>query len=1760
MRRLTLRRLPILGVSIAAFIPSVNHAANFTWLDTNNGTVNWSTGLWNPSAPVSGLTTDLTFLGSGTGSYTAVNNIATPFSLNTLTLNSSSTGAVSISGGQLDFQVDDTNAAILQNGSGAFTISNELAITNDVSFGGTGAGAVTLSGIISGFGALNFNAGNWRITNALNTFSGPLTIFTGAAVEVTSLSAPPQSINITTAGASYLGNFAPLTLNGGTLKLTTTGAGNISFGTARPITFDLAGGVLDLRNQNLVSPTVQGGNIAGGDLAVSLNNDPTSPAVIKFNGGQLGLQTNNATDGNWGTGGNALRISSYLGGGPLRIEVTNGATFRLGTGAGANQTISQPITLRGVVGGEPTSGPAGIINSGISLSTGRIAIDNAPEHTYSNSLTLEGALQFIVVGTTRALNGNIIVAGTAGGNPGYVAFSGRGTGTQLSSTVNAPNAGGAGQNPLWLLRNQNGTLTIQDGGIALFDPRIRSDTGGRNGNGVALDGPATIEPGGLLRIQQSLSNFTPGVASTIANVGDILIYGDIIGTGNTTKDAVFSILLPRPEAGSPVATTIPAALTATATVDSERPYGGLVFDDSRGVADFIINGTGFGGLRIESGSRPNALLQGAIADPVPSTTKLSSVLTATRLSRLSGTGGYLTPAPGGATYSFPTGGEWALNQPIGLKVVDHNNSGADVSLSALTTFSHNVAVDTGATLDLGANPFVFAAGNVHGLGSILSTGGVTIGAAAGVSPGLGATGTITIGANLTLSGTYLAEVASATSDLLAVMGNLTLGGTLSLSGTFGTNTLTIASYSGSLTGTFAGISGLSPDFTIDYGTGANSTIKLLYTPSSERKWNGNVSGAWNKTTANWQGGSTFSDGNKVTFDDTAAGPNLSVTVTGGDVSPSLITVNNITKAYTLTSSPGSAIIGPAQLIKNGAGILTLSGPATYSGGTTINAGQVRLGSDNAIPDFGAVTIATGATLNTQGHSDTIGNLSVDGSVTGAGSLTVGSLTLGSGVTFVSSVTLNGTLTKTGLPTSIVGNVDLGGSDRTLSVATSSSPELTIGGVISNGGLTKAGDGTLYVSGANTYSAGTTVTGGTLVLGAATSLPTGSNLTVGAGATLETSDFSVDIGSLSGAGNINLGNGNLTTTSAANTTFGGTINGITSVVTKAGTGSLTLGGSNSFGGLNINAGTIVATNNSAAGFGPISVNAGATLVAGASLGNQITLSGATLGTQGNPGTITSNELRIADGTTATIYMANPANLGVNSEAILTGTLLGSGNINVLAGTNNPSPDAGPGFRLRGGGVSDYSGTITAGPSVKLEIQVSDSFSPNPMGTGKIVMTAGTRLGNLQGTYSQFQPRITGGTAAVMLGNDMEIAGTGYVNINVLGAADVTAVMGNLKIGAGQILGVNKNDTSIRTLAFPTVTLTGGNAEFRLFDPGFTNSATPGGAHLRLGEISESAAGSGLILRGQAPYETTFEQPNLYTGTTTIESGTVRTAAVAALPATTALTINGGTLDISSNFVGYNQTVARLAGLGGLITNTAFGSPATLTINQSDSTTFGGFFGGELGITKAGTGALVLTGFSEHLGSTTIQEGTLSVNGSLGASSVAAVINGTLQGTGIAAAVNIGDGIGGIKTALLAPGTNGTIGTFKTANTTFANSDAGFDLELNTDTLATDLLEVTGTLTLGLGIAQFDGINLGSALLSNNEIFTIATATGGVTGFFNGLPENSSFFLGANQFSIHYNPNSITLVNIPEPSALTAAACGLAMIAGLGRRRVKAVIRG
>ncbi len=184
-----------------------------------------------------------------------------------------------------------------------------------------------------------------------------------------------------------------------------------------------------------------------------------------------------------------------------------------------------------------------------------------------------------------------------------------------------------------------------------------------------------------------------------------------------------------------------------------------------------------------------------------------------------------------------------------------------------------------------------------------------------------------------------------------------------------------------------------------------------------------------------------------------------------------------------TTSISAILSGTAHLLKNGTGLVTLSGVNTYSGITTINAGTISIGADSGL-GTAPVSAAAGQLTFIGGTLQTTNTFA---------------LSSNRGISLVGAGTIN----------------------------TAAGTMLTYGGIMADGGsFTKLGVGTLTLSGSNNYTGSTIINGGTIRASNNSALGTVSGgVTVANGAALEL-DKNVTIGaeqlSLSGTGMSNGG--------------------------------------------------------------------------------------------------------------------------------------------------------------------------------------------------------------------------------------------------------------------------------------------------------------------------------------------------------------------------------------------------------------------------------------------------------------------------------------------------------------------------------------------------------------------------------------------------------------------------------------------------------------
>lgn len=335
----------------------------YQWNETSGGTGSWSTGSTNvsqsrwrsdsgivrvsgtnynrnsaqnpaPVLPVYGQVTAnivLNFRNDSGTAYTSTNDFANAIRLSRLTFASNNAaGGITIAGGTLNFGLNANGSAsvlapkIVQNGSGAVTISSAIQTNtigtqtidgvtfaghNGITIEGTGSGAVTLSGNVSGSGGLTKNNAFNLTLSGTNSYTGATTINGGTVFVNGNSSAATGAVTVND-GATLSGNGTvggAVTVNSGGVieggnatgaigtlavadNVTVNGSGTLraqlGSGTASDvINMTGSGYALDLRDGAVVT-LVNGGFAAGSSVVTYTLADlnATDPTLLRLNG------------------------------------------------------------------------------------------------------------------------------------------------------------------------------------------------------------------------------------------------------------------------------------------------------------------------------------------------------------------------------------------------------------------------------------------------------------------------------------------------------------------------------------------------------------------------------------------------------------------------------------------------------------------------------------------------------------------------------------------------------------------------------------------------------------------------------------------------------------------------------------------------------------------------------------------------------------------------------------------------------------------------------------------------------------------------------------------------------------------------------------------------------------------------------------------------------------------------------------------------------------------------------------------------------------------------------------------------------------------------------------------------------------------------------------------------------------------------------------------------------------------------------------
>lgn len=725
-----------------------------------------------------------------------------------------------------------------------------------------------------------------------------------------------------------------------------------------------------------------------------------------------------------------------------------------------------------------------------------------------------------------------------------------------------------------------------------------------------------------------------------------------------------------------------------------------------------------------------------------------------------------------------------------------------------------------------------------------------------------------------------------------------------------------------------------------------------------------------------------------------------------------ITVTALGTGATATIS--AIITGSNGLTKDGAGILTLSGSNTFTGGVNITGGELRLaGSSSPTADAnlgaagGAVSLSNGAILRSLGD----------------GTYTVGtgrSLTVGTG---------GGTLAASGFsPRTFAFNMDGGGlitlAAGSTAIRLSGSNSNTGGFLISSGGVEFQTVNSLPGTGSISIGA----SGGLISIsgaGAYTSpqawLSSGRIDTASTGALLLTGTTNSDNVDFTGYNSLFLGASNLVNLGPANTiNYSGTITPAGSTYRighNAGNNALTLqlSQTNQLTG----ARDLIVGNGTALGVVWLSASnnyTGATTVS--SSGRLIVSNNGALGSN-QVSVANGGELRLRDNVTinnALVLSGGPTDTAFGALHGFSGSNSYNGNISLSAGSRiAASNTAGNSLTINGNVSLGSSGlTILAGSSSAFaggNITVTGSLG----GSGNIVKSNSTGELALTGNNTGFSGTVTNQGGMIAVGSNTAL-GTGTLVLS--------------PSASGGTSGIQSTDGTTRTLANALGTFAGSNAIYA-----FGATSGPGTGNLVFSNVATASLGSSAARTFQVNNTTTFaggfsgggssitktgsgtmvmNGVSTYTGTTGVNVGTLLVNGQ--LSASSAVTVaTGATLGGSGTVSGATVLNGLLnPGQSGVADELTFGS----TFNISGITTGIGALQFDLGsasdqviltsgVLTIGSGLLewddfsftALSGFGE--GTYTLFATTQTISGSLGT---------TLTGTinGMDATISLADG--------------------------------------------------------------------------------------------------------------------------------------------------------
>ncbi len=1679
-------------LSAATFVWDGGHPAQERLSDNQN---------WNPNgAPPNDGTADLVF----TGAVRLNPIVDTAWSVNSITFNYLA-GAFDLNGGfSLTIQGNAVAAAIANVDADTQTISAPLitgasqtwsanagsllisgAVANNYALTVAGVAHTTISGAISGSGSLTKTGAGTLILSGANTYSGGTTVSSGILKGSTS----SLQGNISTASGSSLVFDQS---SNGTFSGVLSGSGSLT---------KSGSGVVTLSGSNTFSG---GAIISAGTLRLSGGSalsDTGAVVLADVSGATLDLA------------GSSETIGSLSGGGSNGGNVTLGSGGALSVGSSNTST-----TFAGVISG-----------SGSLTKTGSGSLTLTGSNSYSGGTTVSaGTLQ----GSTASLQGNI---STASGSSLVFDQSSSGTFSGVLSGSGSLTKSGSGVVTLSGSNTFSGSTTVSGGGLALGANNALSASSAlalASGTTLSLGGAYSARVASLGYADATLDFGTSGTANAFLFGSAGSASGTLTVLNWTSGSDTFAFA-----SGASVADEFIENIYFSGVGSGVRGATGVSVSGYTGTWDTIVassatfdtwNGAGANdnlgaNANWSDGSAPvsGATTKIAFSGSTRVTPNLTSDLTLNSLKFDSGAGASFTLATNsGKTLTFAGSVPSLIQasgsaQTVAVPVALTKNTFVEIGGAGNLVLSGVVSGTGGFTvLGSGAGEVVLSGANTYSGNTAINAGTVVLQNSAalgdvssGTSVASGATlrleNNVAVGSEaLALSGT-LRQASGNNSYAGAISGSgglVVSGGQLTLSGA-SANTYsgdTIVSAGTLVLGKSAGVTAVSGNITVGSGSGsANLTLS-----------SSNQIADSSRLTLSPGGTPVFNLANNHETLGSLSSSNPASSVSLGSATLSTGSDNS-------SSTFSGVISGSGGLSKLGSGTFTLSGSNSYSGTTTINAGTVVLQNSAALgATTGGTSVASGATLQLENN------------------IAVGS----------EALALSGTLRQASGNNSYAGAISGSG-----------------GLVVSGGQLTLSG------ASANTYSGDTTVSAGTLVLGKSAGVTAVSgNITVGSGSgsanlTLSSSDQIADssrvtlssggtpvfnlannhetLGSLSSsnpASSVSLGSATLSTGSDnSSSTFAGIISG-SGGLSKLGSGTFTLSGSNSYS-------------------GNTSVSSG-TVALGAS--NRIS---------------DSSALALAGGTLALggIYSERVGNLSYTDGSVVDLGAVGSANHLLFA------DDAASAGTLT---VRNWtSGSDTFGVATNA---VAQSFLDNIFFDG-IGVGIGAEIGSLvsvsgYGSFYEIRPIATfswvggnsGGSSPVKgwskgdnwsggiapgVGADKALVFGGSVDLanDMNGAYIVRSIRYDSSAGAfvttsstGDTLtlrggGVYNDSTATQTLNVPVAlgasqTWTAANGALSLTGATLllgTNTLTvTGAANTSISAVVSGTGSAALVKNGAGTLA--LSGANTYSGTTTVSAGTLLASHASALGSTAAGTVvnSGGTLALSGGVaIGAESLSLSGSGAGGL----------GALRNVSGANSYAG------AITLAGDATI------------TSAAGSLSLTGTIAAGGNALAVDGAGD---LVIASTISD-----ATALAKSG-SGTLAftadqTFSGEITLGGGTLSLVDADLGVATLrvtAASVLDFSGSSTLTVGQLVLElGAGQTLSVTSWQEVsdfFLVSNFLGATRDTTGQAPMNQIVFATFSGDNTRWKSGAGEVTPVPEPATYGALALGgLAAWSALRRRR-------